>query len=196
MSFVFSSMTPLATLTKYNLGMLNVMDDEKKLMNFLRMEKWLHDRPHHPGEAGKQWMKDLYQDNKLVKNQFELSGRKVELPNITMPVLNIYAENDHIIPPQTSRALGDRRHRRLHRDRPARRTRGRVRERQVAGRARQGNPRLAARAAVMGAPGARMAKLVPRFDDVPVLGPHGFTRMGYTEWGSAARRAPSSACTA
>ena len=23
-----------------------------------------------------------------------------------MPVLNIYAENDHIIPPQTSRALG------------------------------------------------------------------------------------------
>jgi polyhydroxyalkanoate synthase len=107
MSFVFSSMTPLASLTKYNLGMLDVMDDEKKLMNFLRMEKWLLDRPHHPGEAGKQWMKDLYQDNKLVKNQFELSGRKVELPNITMPVLNIYAENDHIIPPQTSRALGE-----------------------------------------------------------------------------------------
>jgi polyhydroxyalkanoate synthase len=107
MSFVFSSMTPLATLTKYNLGMLDVMDDEKKLMNFLRMEKWLQDRPHHPGEAAKQWLGDLYQDNKLVKNQFVLSGRKVELPNITMPVLNIYAENDHIIPPQTSRALGD-----------------------------------------------------------------------------------------
>jgi len=107
MSFVFSSMTPLATLTKYNLGMLDVMDDEKKLMNFLRMEKWLQDRPHHPGEAAKQWLGDLYRDNKLVKNQFVLSGRKVELPNITMPVLNIYAENDHIIPPQTSRALGD-----------------------------------------------------------------------------------------
>ena len=106
MSFVFSSMTPLASLTKYNLGMLDVMDDEKKLMNFLRMEKWLADRPHHPGEAAKQWLGDLYQDNKLVKNQFVLSGRKVELPNITMPVLNIYAENDHIIPPQTSRALG------------------------------------------------------------------------------------------
>jgi len=106
MSFVFSSMTPLASLTKYNLGMLDVIDDEKKLMNFLRMEKWLQDRPHHPGEAAKQWLGDLYQDNKLVKNQFVLSGRKVELPNITMPVLNIYAENDHIIPPQTSRALG------------------------------------------------------------------------------------------
>ena len=107
MSFVFSQMTPLASLTKYNLGMLDVMDDEKKLMNFLRMEKWLQDRPHHPGEAAKQWLKDLYQDNKLVKNEFVLSGRKVELPQITMPVLNVYAENDHIIPPQTSRALGD-----------------------------------------------------------------------------------------
>ena len=106
MSFVFSSMTPLASLTKYNLGMLDVMDDEKKLMNFLRMEKWLQDRPHHPGEAAKQWLKDLYQQNKLVKNEFELSGRRVDLADITMPVLNVYAQNDHIIPPQTSRALG------------------------------------------------------------------------------------------
>jgi polyhydroxyalkanoate synthase len=107
MSFVFSSMTPLASLTKYNLGMLDVMDDEKKLMNFLRMEKWLQDRPHHPGEAAKQWLKDLYQQNKLVKNEFELSGRRVNLANITMPVLNVYAQDDHIIPPQTSRALRD-----------------------------------------------------------------------------------------
>jgi len=107
MSFVFSTMTPLSSLTKYNLGLLDVVDDEKKLMNFLRMEKWLADRPHHPGEAAKQWLKDLYQQNKLVKNQFELGGRKVELANITMPVLNVYAKEDHIIPPQCSRALAD-----------------------------------------------------------------------------------------
>src|SRR5678815_4100946 len=107
MSFVFSTMTPLSSLTKYNLGLLDVVDDEKKLLNFLRMEKWLADRPHHPGEAAKQWLKDLYQQNKLVKNQFELGGRKVELANITMPVLNIYAQEDHIIPPQCSRALAE-----------------------------------------------------------------------------------------
>jgi polyhydroxyalkanoate synthase len=106
MSYVFSTMTPMSSLTKYNLGLLDVLDDEKKLLNFLRMEKWLADRPHHPGEAAKQWLKDLYQQNKLVKNQFELGGRKVELANITMPVLNVYAKEDHIIPPQCSRALG------------------------------------------------------------------------------------------
>jgi polyhydroxyalkanoate synthase len=69
------------------------------------MEKWLKDRPHHPGEAAKQWLKDLYQQNKLVKGEFELSGRKVDLTKLTMPVLNVYAQDDHIIPPGSSQAL-------------------------------------------------------------------------------------------
>jgi polyhydroxyalkanoate synthase len=81
------------------------MDDEKKFLNFLRMEKWIADRPHHPGEAAKQWLKDLYQDNKLIRNTFTINGRQVNLRNITMPVLNVFAKDDHIIPPATSQAL-------------------------------------------------------------------------------------------
>ena len=93
-------------LTKYNVGLLDVIDDEKKLLNFLRMEKWLADRPHHPGEAAKQWLIDLYQDNELIQGKFELAGRTVDLANINMPVLNVFAKDDHIIPPRTSQALG------------------------------------------------------------------------------------------
>ena len=106
MSSVFSLMTPMRSLTKYNIDLIDVVDDEAKLMNFLRMEKWLADRPAHPGEAAKQWLKDLYQDNKLVKGEFELSGRRVDLSKLTAPVLNVFALNDHIIPPTCSRALG------------------------------------------------------------------------------------------
>jgi polyhydroxyalkanoate synthase subunit PhaC len=105
MGSVFSLMTPMRTLMKYNFDMLEVMDDEKKFLNFLRMEKWIADRPHHPGEAAKQWLKDLYQDNKLVRNEFVLGGRKVDLRNVTMPVLNVFARDDHIIPPATSQGL-------------------------------------------------------------------------------------------
>jgi polyhydroxyalkanoate synthase len=105
MSVVFSMMTPVNALTKYNLGLFDVMDDEKKLLNFLRMEKWLADRPDHPGEAAKQWLKDLYQGNQLVKGEFKLGGQKVDLRRITMPVLNIFAEEDHIVPPKSSQAL-------------------------------------------------------------------------------------------
>lgn len=106
MGSVFSMMTPMRTLMKYNLDMLEVMDDEKKFLNFLRMEKWIADRPHHPGEAAKQWLIDLYQQNKLINNEFELGGRRVDLSKVDMPVLNVFARDDHIIPPATSQALG------------------------------------------------------------------------------------------
>ncbi|MDP4023855.1 class III poly(R)-hydroxyalkanoic acid synthase subunit PhaC [Methylobacterium sp. NEAU 140] len=105
MGSVFSMMTPMRTMTKYNLDLLDALDDKKKFLNFLRMEKWIADRPDHPGEAAKQWLKDLYQDNKLVDSAFELGGRRVELKNITCPVLNVFAKDDHIIPPATSQAL-------------------------------------------------------------------------------------------
>ena len=106
MGAMFNQMSPMRSLLKYNLDMLEIVDDEKRLMNWLRMEKWIADRPDHPGEAAKQWLKDLYQQNKLVRNEWELDGRRIDLGNIKMPVLNVYALDDHIIPPATSRALG------------------------------------------------------------------------------------------
>ncbi|WP_200905676.1 class III poly(R)-hydroxyalkanoic acid synthase subunit PhaC [Methylobacterium sp. ARG-1] len=108
MGSVFSMMTPMRTMTKYNLDLLDALDDKKKFLNFLRMEKWIADRPDHPGEAAKQWLKDLYQDNKLVQSTFVLGGRTVDLKRIACPVLNVFAQDDHIIPPATSQALKDR----------------------------------------------------------------------------------------
>ncbi len=106
MGAIFNQMTPMRSLLKYNLDMLEIVDDETRLLNWFRMEKWIADRPDHPGEAAKQWLKDLYQQNRLVRNEWALNGRQVDLGNIRMPVLNVYAKDDHIIPPATSRALG------------------------------------------------------------------------------------------
>jgi len=105
MGAIFNQMSPVRSLLKYNLDLLDIVDDEQRLMNWLRMEKWIADRPDHPGEAAKQWMKDLYQQNKLVRNEWELDGRRIDLRNLRMPILNVYAKDDHIIPPATSRAL-------------------------------------------------------------------------------------------
>lgn len=105
MAMVFQLITPIKSLTKYNIDLIDIAKDEKKLMNFLRMEKWLSDRPDHPGEAARQWFKDLYQDNKLIKNELVLNQKAVDLTKVTMPILNIFALNDHIIPPECSMAL-------------------------------------------------------------------------------------------
>jgi polyhydroxyalkanoate synthase len=98
MSSAFSMMTPV--------GLFDVMDDEKRLLAFLRMEKWLADRPDHPGEAARQWLKDLHQGNQLARGEFRLGGAKVDLGKVAMPVLNVVAEEDPVIPPRSSRALG------------------------------------------------------------------------------------------
>ncbi len=104
--FAFLMMNPVSNVTKYTTELVEILDDEAKLLNFLRMERWIADRPGHPGEVMRQWFKDLYQANKLVNNELELGGRKVELSHITMPVLNVYADGDVVIPTACSRGVG------------------------------------------------------------------------------------------
>ncbi|MCP1550300.1 MULTISPECIES: alpha/beta fold hydrolase [Methylorubrum] len=102
---LFSMMTPFRSLAKYNLTLMEAGQDRDKLLNFLRMEKWLADRPDHTGASARQWLKDLYQDNRLYSGTFEIGGRTVDLGAITMPVLNFYTETDHIIPAPASKAM-------------------------------------------------------------------------------------------
>ncbi len=102
---IFQMMTPVKTLTKYNRDLLAVTANEESLLNFLRMEKWLADRPDHPGAGALQWLIELYKENRLIKGTFELSGKPVCLEALTMPILNVYAEHDHIIPSPCSTRL-------------------------------------------------------------------------------------------
>ncbi len=105
--FAFLLMNPVSNMTKYTTDLIDVLDDDAKLLSFLRMERWIADRPDHPGEVLRQWLKDLYQDNKLIRNQLKLGGRSVDLRRITMPVLNIYATGDTVVPVSCSRGVGD-----------------------------------------------------------------------------------------
>lgn len=106
--FAFLMMNPLANLAKYTIELADLLGDERRLLNFLRMERWIADRPDHPGEVTRQWLKELYQENRLVRGALELDGRRVDLKRITMPVLNIHATGDVIIPPACSSGLAAR----------------------------------------------------------------------------------------
>ncbi len=93
-------------LSKY-LGMLDLVDDKTKLLNFLRMEKWIFDSPAQAGETLRQFIKDMYQGNKLVKGGLKIGDKEVDLKNINMPLLNIFASGDHIVPPSSTKPLND-----------------------------------------------------------------------------------------
>lgn len=98
-------------LKPYQLGfakyidLLEIADNEQKLINFLRMEKWIFDSPDQVGEVYRQFMKDFYQENKLIKGELKIGDKPVNLNKIQMPILNIYAEKDHLVPPSSSLAL-------------------------------------------------------------------------------------------
>ncbi len=81
--------------------------NEETIRNFLRMEKWIFDSPDQAGETFRQFFKDCYQKNLLIKNEMELGGKKVDLKNISMPMLNVMAEFDHLVPNDASKPLND-----------------------------------------------------------------------------------------
>lgn len=91
-------------LRKY-VDLVDQLDDEKHLKNFLRMENWIFDSPDQAGEAYRQFAKDFYIANKLIKAEVVIGGKVVDLGALRMPVLNLYAEQDHLVPPRSSIAL-------------------------------------------------------------------------------------------
>ncbi len=81
--------------------------NEEAVKNFLRMEKWIFDSPNQAGEMYRQFIKDCYQKNLLIKNEMMLDGKRVDLKNITMPLLNVMGEYDHLVPIAASKPLND-----------------------------------------------------------------------------------------
>jgi len=81
--------------------------NEETVMNFLRMEKWIFDSPDQAGEMYRQFIKDCYQKNLLIKNKMMLNGKRVDLKKITMPLLNVMGAYDHLVPIASSRPLND-----------------------------------------------------------------------------------------
>jgi polyhydroxyalkanoate synthase len=75
------------------------MDNKNFVENFIRMEKWIFDSPDVPGETFRQFVRDGYQKNLLIQSKMRVGGRRVDLKQITMPLLNIYGKFDHLVPP-------------------------------------------------------------------------------------------------
>jgi polyhydroxyalkanoate synthase len=107
MNYGYLMLKPFSLSFQKYISMVDILDDEEKLINFLRMEKWIFDSPDQAGEAWRQFMKDFYQGNKLIKGEVEIGGQRVDLKNVTMPVLNVFADYDHLVPPKSSQALGE-----------------------------------------------------------------------------------------
>lgn len=107
MNWCYLMLKPFRLNMQKYVGLTDILDDRKAVEDFLRMEKWIFDSPDLAGEAFRQFVKQFYQGNGFVNGGVSIGGRDVHLGMVEMPVLNIYAEQDHLVPPESSRALKD-----------------------------------------------------------------------------------------
>ena len=74
---------------------------------FNALNKWANEYLPFPGEFFRQWVKDFYQQNRLVRGELRLGGQVVDLKRISCPVLAVGAKEDNIAPPGCVRPFID-----------------------------------------------------------------------------------------
>ena len=103
----FLMMKPVQNLVSKYVNFYENVDNESFLDSFLAMEKWLNDNIPLAGEAYREFIKYFYQENRLVEDKLKINGKPVHLKDIKCPVLNLIAENDHLVPPASSIVFND-----------------------------------------------------------------------------------------
>lgn len=96
---------PMATNYGPFISLYERADNENFIKSFKLLQKWLNDGIQFPGEAYRQWIRDFYQNNKLIKGEMVIRGKKVNLENIKANVLNLAGKNDLIAQPHQVEAL-------------------------------------------------------------------------------------------
>lgn len=99
---------PISNFTGPYISLYDRSENPKFVESWKLMQKWLQDGIPFPGEAYRQWIREFYQQNKLINGELSIRGRKVDLSRINANVLNIAGERDVIAMPHQVEALMDK----------------------------------------------------------------------------------------
>ena len=104
----FLLVDPIRLIVGKYQALLDNIHNEKFVRDFLYMDYWIFDSPAIPGGVYVDYITRWYKNNEVFEERFEYRGKKVKLKNITMPVLVLVAEKDHITPPDAVREFFER----------------------------------------------------------------------------------------
>jgi polyhydroxyalkanoate synthase len=104
-STFFVALNPFRTLGKKTFEFIDHLDDRERALYFLRINKWIYDCPDHAGEIFREFISRLLQENLLVKNQWQVGEKRIDLNRLTLPQLNLFSDNNQIVPGDASRVL-------------------------------------------------------------------------------------------
>ncbi|MHA7832995.1 MAG: class III poly(R)-hydroxyalkanoic acid synthase subunit PhaC [Algiphilus sp.] len=104
----YVSLKPFQLNVQKYLTLLDIGDDPEAVRSFMRMEQWIFDSPDQAGACYGEFTRKFHQENQLVQDELSIEGVQIRLDRLTMPVLNIYARDDHLVPPAASKALASK----------------------------------------------------------------------------------------
>lgn len=82
--------------------------DDAFLKSFLALDLWITENVPFPGEAYRQLIRELYQENRLIEDTMLISGRTARLADLSTPLLAFVARHDHVAPCESCQTLYDR----------------------------------------------------------------------------------------
>jgi polyhydroxyalkanoate synthase len=81
--------------------------DDRFLDGFFAIETWGNDNVSFPGECYRRYIRELYREDRLMKGELALSGRRVDLSSVACPVMAVTFEHDNIVPWRSASILLD-----------------------------------------------------------------------------------------
>ncbi len=102
----FLALNPMNQISKW-VNLAGKVWDPKAREAFAALETWANDNVPFPGGAYVTYIKELYQENRLIHGDHWARGRRVDLSRITCPLLTVVAQRDQICPPRSALALHD-----------------------------------------------------------------------------------------
>ncbi|MFU8803650.1 MAG: alpha/beta fold hydrolase [Bradymonadaceae bacterium] len=102
----FLSLRPTSQLSKW-VAFFDRAHDDGYRTAFEALDTWANDNIPFPAAAYVTYIQELYQENRLVRGEHYVGGRRVDLEQIRCPVLTIATDRDHICPEAAARGLHD-----------------------------------------------------------------------------------------
>lgn len=100
----FQALRPTQNLAKF-VGIVDRGHDELSREAFNALEAWASDNIPFPAAAYETYIRELYQQNRLVAGEHAVAGQRVELSKITQPLLTVVTSRDVICPPKAAEGL-------------------------------------------------------------------------------------------
>lgn len=104
---MFNMLRPASEFTN-QIRLWDNMWNDAYVNQYRRMERWSAETLPLPGSYARQMTKELLQKNALYEGTLKIGGQLVDLSRITVPLLSVVAQYDHIVPPACARPLYER----------------------------------------------------------------------------------------